>query len=97
MLTEPDNLNHRALMLSRMRSDQGNFIDVPPMRLDMIWEANGISHRLTVPNHLWAIGPVERVNCTIAEATVSPFRSDNCQQLCPHLAELIEAYKITRS
>ena len=35
------------------------------MRFDMIFEANGIEHRLTKPNHPWTNGQVERMNRTI--------------------------------
>ncbi|BAK67339.1 putative transposase [Sphingobium sp. SYK-6] len=40
------------------------------MRFDMICEANDIEHRLTKPNHPWTNGRVERMNCTIKDATV---------------------------
>jgi len=48
-----------------------------PMRFDMICEANGIEHRLTKPNHPWTNGQVERMNCTIKDATVKRFHSDS--------------------
>ena len=45
------------------------------MRFNMIFEANGIEHRLTKPNHPWTNGQVERMNHTIKEATVKRFHS----------------------
>ena len=43
---------------------------------DMRCRENGIEHRLTKVKHPWTNGQVERVNCTIKEATVKRFHYD---------------------
>ncbi len=40
------------------------------MCFDLICEANGIDHRLTMPKHPWTNGQVERMNRTIKDAMV---------------------------
>jgi len=66
------------------------------MRFDMICEANGIEHRLTKPNHPWTNGQVERMNCTIKEATVKRYHYDSHDQLRTHLADFMAAYNFAR-
>jgi hypothetical protein len=77
------------------------------MRFDMICEANDIEHRLTKalpssvkgpnhPYHLWTNGQVERMNCTIKEATAKRFNYDSHEQLPVHLANLMAAYYFAR-
>ena len=39
------------------------------LRLDLICEAHGIQHRLTLPNHPWKNGRITRMNRTIKDAT----------------------------
>jgi hypothetical protein len=69
-----------------------NTIYSRPMRFDMSCEANGIEHRLTKPNHRWTNGQVERMNCTIKDATVKRFHYDSHNQLRAHLADFLAAY-----
>jgi transposase InsO family protein len=44
---------------------------------DRVCSDNGIEHRLTKVKHPWTNGQVERMNCTIKEATVKRFHYDN--------------------
>jgi IS30 family transposase len=66
------------------------------MRFDMIYEANGIEHRLTKPNHPWTNGQVERVNRTIKEATVKRYHYKTHDQLRQHLTDFVAAYNFAR-
>ena len=47
----------------------------------MICQANGIEHRLTKPNHPWTNRQVERMNCTIKDATTKRYHYDSHDQL----------------
>ncbi|MCX2564593.1 integrase core domain-containing protein [Acetobacter thailandicus] len=51
-----------------------------------------LEHRLTKLNHPWANGQVERMNCTIREATVKRFHYDSHEQLRTHLNDFMAAY-----
>lgn len=73
-----------------------NTIYSPPMRFVMIFEANGVEHRLTKPNHPWTNGQVERMNRTIQDATVKRFHYDSHDQLRTHLADFMAAYNFAR-
>ncbi|GAA3256390.1 hypothetical protein GCM10020258_15760 [Sphingomonas yabuuchiae] len=66
------------------------------MRFDMVCEANDIKRRLNKPNHPWTDGQVERMNCTIKEATVKRFHYDSHDQLRTHLADFMAAYNFAR-
>mmetsp|Transcript_29206 Transcript_29206/g.56497 ORF Transcript_29206/g.56497 Transcript_29206/m.56497 type:complete len:126 (-) Transcript_29206:383-760(-) len=68
----------------------------PPMRFDLICEANGIEHRLTKPNHPWTNGQVEGMNRTIKDATVKRYHYDSHDQLRTHLADFMAAYNFAR-
>ena len=74
----------------------GNTVYSRPMRFDMIFEANGVEHRLTKPNHPWTNGQVERMNRTIQDATVKRFHYDSHDQLRTHLADFMAAYNFVR-
>jgi hypothetical protein len=67
------------------------------MRFDMTYEANGIEHRLTKPNHPWTNGQVELMNRTIKDATVKRYHYDSHDQLRTHLADFMDAYNFSRS
>ncbi len=80
------------------------------MRFDLICEANDIEHRLTKPNHPWSSedqktvrgtvfprdGQVERMNCTIRDATVKRYHYESHDQLRRHFADLLDAYNFAR-
>lgn len=66
------------------------------MRFDMIYEANGIEHRLTKPNHPCTNGQVERMNRTILDATVKRCHCDSHYQPRTHLAGFIDVYNFAR-
>jgi transposase InsO family protein len=66
------------------------------MRFDMIYDANGIVHRLTKPNHPWTNGQVEQMNRTIKDATVKRYHCDSHDQLRTHLADFMDAYNFAR-
>ena len=51
------------------------------MRFDMTCVTNGIAHRINKPNYPWTNGQVERINCTIKEATVKRSYYDSHDQL----------------
>jgi transposase InsO family protein len=53
---------------------------------DMACQENGIEHRLTIPNHPWTNGQVERMNRTLKEATVKRYYYESHPQLRAHLA-----------
>lgn len=59
---------------------------------DMRCQENGIEHRLTKIKHPWTNGQVERMNCTIKEATVKRYHYDSHAQLTAHLHDFIDAY-----
>lgn len=63
---------------------------------DPVCWANGIEHRLTMPNHLWINGQVERMNRTINEATVNRYYYQNQKELQQHLNAFIAAYNFTK-
>ncbi len=73
-----------------------NTIYTPPMRFDMICQANGIKRRLTKPNQPWTNGQVEWMNRTIKEATVKRFHYDDHNQLRTHLTDFMDAYNFAR-
>src|SRR6056297_2260079 len=58
----------------------------------MICEANEIEHRMTMPNHPWTNGEVERMNQTIKDATVKRYHYDTHEQLRSHPADFLDAY-----
>lgn len=64
------------------------------MRFDTIYEANGIEHRLTQPNHPWTNDQVERMNRTIKDAIVKRFHFERHDQLRTHLADFMAAYSL---
>jgi len=66
------------------------------MRFDMIYETNGIEHRLTNPNHPWTNGQVERMNRTIKEATLKRYHYESHDQLRSHLTDVLAAYNFAR-
>ncbi len=49
------------------------------MHFDMIYKSNGIEHRLTTPDRPKTNGQVERMNCTIKEATLKRLHYDSLQ------------------
>ena len=63
---------------------------------DLICAANDIEHRLTKANHPWTNGQVERMKCTIKEATVKRDHDDNHQQLRSHLQAFVRAYNFAK-
>jgi len=67
-----------------------------PMRFDMIFEANGIEHRPTRPNHPWTNGQIERMNRTIKEAVVKRYHDDSHDQPRTHLTEFMAAHTFAR-
>lgn len=73
-----------------------NTIYCRPMRLNMICEAKEIEHRLSMPNHPWTNGQVERMNRTIKDATVKRFHYETHDQLRTHLAYFLAAYNFAR-
>ncbi|AML53644.1 integrase [Falsihalocynthiibacter arcticus] len=62
----------------------------------MRFEANGIEHRLTKPNHPWTNGQVERMNRTIKDTTVKGYHYDSHDPLRTHLADFMHAYNFAR-
>lgn len=67
-----------------------------PVLFGLFCEANDIEHLLTKPNHSWTNRQVERMNRTIKDATVKCSRKNDYNQLHAHLADLVEACKLTR-
>ncbi len=63
---------------------------------DRICLHHAIDHRLTLPNHPWTNGQVERMNRTIKDATVKRFFYDSHNQLKQHLLNFIAAYNFAR-
>ena len=47
---------------------------------------------MTKPNHPWTNGQVERMNCTLKEATVRRYHYDSHDQLRQHLGAFLDAY-----
>ena len=62
----------------------------------MCCRENGIEHRFTKINHPWTNGQVERMNCTIKDATVRRYHYDNHAQLEHHLGDFVAAYNFGR-
>jgi transposase InsO family protein len=56
--------------------------------------SHGIEHRLTQPNRPWTNGQVERMNCTLKEATVRRYHYED--QLRDHLAAFLDAYNFAK-
>jgi len=63
---------------------------------DMRCRENGIEHRLTMPNHPWTNGQVERMNRTLKEATIKRYHYENHDQLREHLQTFINAYNYAK-
>jgi transposase InsO family protein len=59
---------------------------------DRICREYGVEHRLTKPAHLWTNGQVERMSCTIKEATVQRFHYQTTDELNEHLQAFLLAY-----
>lgn len=57
---------------------------------------NDIDHRTTKVRHPWTNGQVERMNCTIKDATVKRFYYESHSQLRQHLADFVSAYNYAR-
>jgi len=57
---------------------------------------NDIDHRLTKPRHPWTNGQVERMNCTLKDATVRRYHYDSHDQLRAHLSDFVTAYNFAR-
>jgi hypothetical protein len=49
----------------------------------------GIEHRLTKPYYLWTNGQVERMNCTVKDATVKIFHCDGLESLKAHALSFV--------
>ncbi len=87
-----------------------NTIHSRPMRFDIIYEANGIVHRLTKPNYPWSHedqksvqwtdfpsgGQVKRMNRTIKDTTDKRFHYKTHDQLRTHLADFLATYNFAR-
>jgi transposase InsO family protein len=63
---------------------------------DLLCRAHKIEHRLTKPNHPWANGQVERMNCSLKEATVRRYYYDSHDQLRQHLSAFLDAYNFAK-
>jgi transposase InsO family protein len=63
---------------------------------DLCCDRHGIEHRLTKPKHPWTNGQVERMNCTIKDATVKRYHYDSHDQLKAHLQTFLMAYNFAR-
>ena len=57
---------------------------------------NDVDHRLTKPKHPWTNGQVERMNCTIKDATVKRYFYESHEQLRTHLRDFVDAYNFAR-
>ena len=57
---------------------------------------NDVDHRLTKPKHPWTNGQVERMNCTIKDATVKRYFYESHDQLRSHLRDFVSAYNFAR-
>ena len=55
-----------------------------------------VEHRLTKPAHPWTNGPVERMNCTIKEATVQRFYYQTTDELNEYLQAFLLAYNYAK-
>jgi len=53
---------------------------------------NDIEHRLSMVNHPWTNGQVERMNRTIKDATIKRYHYDSHEQLRDHLQLFVDAY-----
>lgn len=94
--------------ISIVLTDNGiQFADLPKNRngvtamlrvhpFDRICQTNGITHRLTKPNHPWTNGQVERMNRTIKEATVNRYYYQTHEELQTHLDVFITAYNFAK-
>ena len=60
----------------------------------MIFEANGIEHRLAKPNYPWNNEQVERMKQITKDATVKRFHYHD--QLRTHLTNFLAAYNLVR-
>lgn len=59
---------------------------------DRVCQAHHIEHRLTKVCHPWTNGQVERMNCTIKDATVKRYYYSSHEQLKTHLHTFLMAY-----
>lgn len=66
------------------------------MRFNVIRWDNGITHRLTKPNHPGTNCQVERVTLMIKDSTVKRFHDDSHNQLRTHLNDFMVAYDFAR-
>lgn len=63
---------------------------------DAICRQNAIEHRLTLPNHPWTNGQVERMNRVLKEATVNKYYYETPEQLQTHLDTFLRAYNFAK-
>ena len=59
-------------------------------------EQTKIKHRLTKPRCPWTNGQVERMNCTIKDATVKRYPYESHDELHQHLQLFVDAYNYGR-
>jgi hypothetical protein len=87
-------LTDNGIQLAEQPRNRGA-IYIWPMRFDLICEANRIDHRLTKPKDLWTNRQVERLNCTIKDATVKPHHEGSDKQLRWHHKDFLDTCKCT--
>ncbi len=98
-------LTDNGIQFAEQRRNR-NTLYTRPMRFDMIYEANGIEHRLTKSSHPWSRedqktvrgtvflsgGLVEWMNRTNEDATVKRFHYESHDLLRTHFADFKAAY-----
>jgi transposase InsO family protein len=81
-----DSIQHRSGPTARYRLHM----------FDRVCREHEIEHRFTKPNHPWTNGQVERMNCSLKEATVKRYHYDTHRQLEQHLAAFLDAYNFAK-
>jgi hypothetical protein len=63
---------------------------------ERVYQEYSIAHRLTKPNHPWTNGQVERMNCTLTDATVKTSHYQTHDRLKAHLQAFLMAYNFAK-
>jgi transposase InsO family protein len=85
-------LTDNGIQFTNRKQDKYAFMHI----FDRVCHEHDIEHRLTKLNHPWTNGQVERMNCTIKEATVKRYHYTSHEQLKEQLYNFLNTYNFAK-